>query len=179
MESELAVMKGSLEAESRRLAGSFASSSTVGKTRETELIAAIEAQKRKVLQMKAARDEMAVLLRDVDTAKRAYEAVTTKFNQTSLESQATQTNVSVLSPALEPTIPSFPKSTEVNIAVSVLVGILFGALCALGIEFIDRRVRSTQDLAEMLQLPVLGVIARVPPPRRPALWRRSPALSAR
>ena len=58
--------------------------------------AALEAQRAKVLRMKAVRDEGLVLVRDVENAQRAYDAVLARFTQTSLESQTTQSNVNVL-----------------------------------------------------------------------------------
>lgn len=179
MESELAEMKRNLELEMRRVTNSFSTTSAVGKTREAELVATIEAQKRKLLLLRSGRDEIAVLVRDVDTAKRAYEAVTTRFNQTSLESQATETNVSVLTPAVEPVKPSFPKPLETTIVLAIVAGVLLGGVAAFAFELLDRRVRSAKDLSEMLQLPVLGVIGRARQPRRLLFWRRSTILLAR
>lgn len=179
METELAELRRNLEIETGRVTRGFSTTSAVGKTKEAELIAAIEAQKKKLLQLKSGRDEIAVLVRDVDTAKRAYEAVTARFNQTSLESQATETNVAVLTPAVEPTAPSFPKPLETTMLMAVLAGVLLGAVAAFAHEMLDRRVRSTQDLAEMLQLPVLGVISRARRPNRLAFWRQRTALLGR
>ena len=57
------------------------------------------------------------------------------------------------------------------------LGILLGCGAAFGLEMVDRRVRSAEDLAEMLQLPVLAVIepARL---RRLGLRRSLGALPA-
>lgn len=180
MESELAELKARLETETTyartTVTGGFASSAAVGRSREAELRAAFEAQKKKLLEMKRERDQIAVLLRDADTAKRAYEAVNNRLTQTNLESQTTQTNVTVLSPAVPPLAPSFPKPPEVMLLGAVLLGIVLGGAAALGIEMLDRRIRSTEELAEMLQLPVIGVIARAREPRRLAFWNRRTAL---
>ena len=158
MELELAELKARLAAESSHVASGYTSNDAVGRSREAELGAAIEAQRKKLLVVRGERDEIAVLLRDVDTAKRAYEAVNNRFNQTSLESQVTQTNVSVLTPAIEPIEPSFPKPLPQMLLMAAALGILLGCAAAFGLEMIDRRVRSPEDLAEMLQLPVLAVI---------------------
>jgi chain length determinant protein EpsF len=173
MESELAELKNRLAAETSHVASGYSTSTAVGRNREAELRAAIEAQRKKVLDMKTERDQLAVLMRDVETAKRAYEAVTTRFTQTSLESQATRTNVSVLTPAVEPLEPSFPKPLRTMLLLAVAAGLLLAGAAVAGLEMLDRRVRSPQDLAEMLQLPVLAVIeAR---PRFGRLWMSRPA----
>lgn len=179
MESELAELKNRLVAETSHVASGYSASSAVGKTKEAELKAAIEAQKKRLLDLRKERDEISVLVREVDTAKRAYEAVTNRFNQTSLESQATQTNVSVLTPALEPLEPSFPKPLGQTLLMAIALGILLGGASAFGLEMLDRRVRSASDLAEMMQLPVLGVIVRPRRRSRLVFWRRSTALVAR
>ncbi len=124
-EAEIASLKQKLEVETRQIISGFSTSSAVGKDKEAELRSAIEAQKQKLLLLKRERDELAVLMRDVDAAQKAYELVTQRFNQTSLESQSTQTNVSVLTPATEPIEPSFPKLL-LNIAISIFLGILLG-----------------------------------------------------
>jgi chain length determinant protein EpsF len=160
MEAELAELKNRLAAETSHVASGYGASGAVGRTREAELRAAIDAQTKKVLALKRERDEIAVLLRDVDTAKRAYEAVTNRLNQASLESQATRTNVSVLTPAVEPLEPSFPKPLKQMLLYALVAGIVLAGAAVAGLELIDRRIRSPQDLAEMLQLPVLAVIER-------------------
>lgn len=175
MQSELAELKTRLAAEARSVTGGYAVSSVAGRTREADLKAALEAQKRKVLAMKREHDEIAVLVRDVETARRAYDAVTNRLNQTTLESQATRANVSVLAPAVEPLAPSFPKPFVKMLLFAVILGIVAAGASVVGLEMIDRRVRSVDDLEEMLQMPVLAVIE--PPGRRGTLFhRRPPAL---
>lgn len=158
MEAELSEMKARLAAETAHAASGYGATGTVGRNKEAELKEAIEAQKQKILRMRTERDQIAVLLRDVDTAKRAYEAVNNRYNQTSLESQVTQTNVSVLTPAVEPIEPTFPKPLPQMLLMAAALGVLLGFGAVYGVEMIDRRIRSAEDLAEMLQLPVLAVI---------------------
>ena len=78
--------------------------------------------------------------------------------QTSVESQTNQTNIAVLNPASPPADPSKPK-VFLNILVSIFLGTLLGVGLALMLELANRRVRSAQDLAEALEVPVLGTIS--------------------
>lgn len=176
MQTELAELKKRLVAETSHVASSYSTTTAVGKTREAELRAAIEAQRKKVLDMKQERDQIAVLVRDVETAKRAYEAVTNRFNQVSLESQATRTNVSILTPAIEPLHPVFPKPPTQMLLLAVALGAVLACGAVFGMEMLDRRIRSADDLAEMLQLPVLAVVERQRWTRRLPLFRSAPAL---
>ena len=179
MQSEIAALKQKLEAETRHVASGFSTSRSVGMEKESELKSAIAKQKEKLLELKNKRDQLAVLQRDVDAAKSAYDLVTSRYNQTSLASQSTQTNVSVLTQAVEPLEPSFPKPLPVTVLMSIALGIVFGGGAAFMLEMLDKRVRSAHDLAEMLQLPVLGVVVRAGRRSRLAFWRHGTALTVR
>ena len=140
-----------------------------------ELTVAIEAQKKKLIELKAVRDQLAVLQRDVDFAQSAYDGVSKRYNQTSLESQITQTNLSILSPATAPLLPTSPNIPKVLLG-SLLAGILLGAGTAYGLEMLNRRIRCVEDLADMLQLPVLAVIEQPKQPKKLLFLRRKPPL---
>jgi succinoglycan biosynthesis transport protein ExoP len=178
MESELAALKHRLEMEMRHIASGFSATRAVGKDKEAELKKAIAEQKKLLLELKHKRDELAVLTRDVEAAQRAYDAVSARFNQTRLESQSTQTNASLLTPAAAPFEPSFPKLLP-NTLLSIFLGALFGVGAALVLEILDRRIRSADDLADMLQLPVLGVIGPAKGRTRLAIEYRKPTLAVR
>lgn len=179
MESETNALKERLRLETRHIATGFLKSRDLNRGREAELRAAIEAQKKRLLKFRSERDELAVLQRDVDAAHSAYDNVTKRFNQTSLESQMTQTNISVLTPAVEPLTPSFPKPLDKMLLMAILAGILIGVGVAYLREMLDQRIRTAQDLAEMLQLPVLGVIENSSRRGRPALAHRGTGLLPR
>src|SRR6266850_1922961 len=172
MESELASLKQRLEAETRLITSGFGTATAVGKDTEAELAAAVAAQKTKLLGMRQARDQLAALQRDVDNAQKAYEGVSQRLTQSRLESQFTQTNVSVLTLAAEPVAPSFP-NVPVNIALSIFLGTFFGIAAAFVTEMLDRRIRSAEDVMEMLQLPMLGGIPCAKKPPRLALSHRN------
>lgn len=168
MESEIATLVENIAAETRKISTSIGTSVVVGKQKEKELLEAIQTQKTKVLELNKQRDEIAVLQRDVETAQRAYEAVSQRSSQTRLESQSAQTNVAILNPAVEPLEPSRPRLL-LNIIVSIFLGIVLGVGVALALELGNRRVRSAEDIVEALDLPVLASIASTLPP--PTLWQ--------
>jgi len=175
MVAEIAALKRQLEAETRHITSGFSTSRAVSKEKEAELMAAIVAQKNKLLELKSQRDQLAVLTRDVDAVQKAYDAVTQRLNQTGLESRSTQTNVSVLTPASAPNTPSSPKIL-LNILISIVLGSALGIGAAFLLEMRDRRIRSAEDLVEMLQVSMLGVIGRAKGRSRLALGYRKPAL---
>ncbi len=177
MQAELAELRANLALESRQVAAGFGTTRSVSSDKERALKDSIEAQKRKLLELRNERDQLAVLQRDVDAAKSTYEAVAARYTQASLESQATQTNVAVLSPATEPLAASSPRILRYT-AMAVFFGLLAGLGAAFLWEMLDRRVRCAEDVAEMLQMPVLGVVQRHKRSGRRRLTR-SPALALR
>jgi succinoglycan biosynthesis transport protein ExoP len=179
MESELAELRQRLESETRHVTRSLSATTEVSSNKESELRAAIEAQRKRLLELRSARDQLAVLQRDVDAVQRIYDTVMQRYNQTSLESQTTLTNVSLFAAANEPTAPSFPKPLRSVLLLSIFLGLALGAGAVFKLEMLDRRIRCVDDLAEMLQMPVLGVMKRDKTRGRLALLHRRAPLALR
>lgn len=147
LKSETDALREKLAAEVQRVVGGLGTSSKVHLQREAEIRVSLEAQKDKILKLKQQRDEVAVLMRDVDTAQRAYDTVNQRLTQTSLESQVNLTNIALLNAATEPVVHSSPKLFK-NLLIATFLGTLIGIGMAFAAEFIDRRIRSQDDLAE-------------------------------
>lgn len=157
--ASIAELRTRIDAETRRVTSSVGLNNNVNRQREAETRAALEAQRAKVLRMKAVRDEGAVLVRDVENAQRTYDAVLGRLTQSSLESQTTQSSVSVLTQATPPLRPSSPK-VLLNVALAAFVGALLAVASAFLLEMLDRRVRGLQDLVQTIGLPVIGIMPR-------------------
>ena len=131
--------------------------SRLGSRKEKELLEAMEIQKKRVLELNKQRDQISVLQRDVEAASETFESVSQRSAQTRLESRSVQTNISRLNPAAVPTEPSRPR-IWFNLIVAVFLGTT-GSGMALMLELINRRVRSVEDLAEAIDVPVLEIIS--------------------
>lgn len=166
MEIEAQSLRSKIEAETKQIVGGISTSNRINAQRESEINAALAAQKTKVLELKKQRDEMSVLQREVESAQRTYELVTQRLAQSNLESQSTQTNIALLNPAVEPLKYSSPK-IFLNVLVSFFIGAMLGLGAAWVLELADQRIRSLDDLTQGLGLPVLGVIEKL---RTPFKW---------
>ena len=162
LEAQIKEQNQQLREEIGRISGGAAVATRFGAVKQEELKAAIEEQKKRVLAIKAERDQLAVLVNDVETARRAYEAVGQRMTQSNLEGQSQQTNVLVLSPAVEPTKHSRPR-VFLNLLVAIFLGTLLGVGAALVAELGQRRIRSAEDLALALELPVLAELDSTQP----------------
>ncbi|HYR33185.1 MAG TPA: chain length determinant protein EpsF [Burkholderiales bacterium] len=176
MQAEVAELKVRLDAETRHVVRSVSTTRSLSGDKERELKTALEAQRKKLLAMRADRDLLAVLERDVEGAKQAYETAERRFTQVNLESQATQSNVFLIRPAIEPLEPSFPK-VKLYILASILFGALLGVATAHALETLDRRVRCVDDVAGLMRMRVLSVVERDASPGTLALQRRNAPLA--
>ncbi|MBL8496346.1 chain length determinant protein EpsF [Nitrosomonas sp. JL21] len=125
--------------------------------KEAEIRAALEEQKAKVLTLNRSRDELQLLTREVEGAQQAYNAAMQRLNQTTLEGQSNLSSVSILDTAKIPDKPDSPKLL-LNVVLSLFLGTMLGIGSGLVAEMIDQRVRSPEDLTNILQAPVLGVV---------------------
>jgi len=156
-EEELASLRSKLEAETRQIATSIGTALSVNRQKERELRDAIAAQKVKVLELNKQRDEINVLKRDFENAQRNFDQVSQRSAQSRLESASVQTNIAILNNAVEPTEPSRPR-----MLLNVVVAIFFGALLGIGLALIrelsNRRIRSAEDLAVLVGVPLLATV---------------------
>lgn len=151
-------LRSKLAQETERLSTSVGVTNIINVSRESQVRGSLESQRAKVLRMKALRDEQAILQRDVENSQRAYDGVIARLNLVGLESAATQTNAMPLMIATEPARPSWPKPM-LMIPVGFAIGLLLAVAAALAREAADRRVRSHEDVARELRLPVLGSLS--------------------
>jgi chain length determinant protein EpsF len=156
-EGEASKIKSQLHEEAQRLSNSIGNSASINQQRESQLRTQVEMQKKKVLGLNRLRDEMSILQKDVEVAKKAMDAVTQRFSQTSIEGQSNQSDIAILNPAIPPTSPSSPR-VLLNIALGAFVGMVLGIGFGLLAELLDRRVRGRDDISIILGVPVFAVI---------------------
>jgi succinoglycan biosynthesis transport protein ExoP len=160
--AEVQGLKERLNTEANKVVAGLGNAVQQSQKRVQELEAALGAQQEKMLAMKVARVDMAVLTRDLDNAQRAYDGALQRAIAVKVDSRVRQTNLAMLSPALEPLKPAFPKVGLIS-ALAVLIGLMLAAGVVYVFEYMDRRVRSRTDLESRLAVPSLGVLSRWTP----------------
>ncbi|HJR69761.1 MAG TPA: Wzz/FepE/Etk N-terminal domain-containing protein [Gammaproteobacteria bacterium] len=150
--AEMAKIVGSLEAQRRE-----------SERREVEIERAIEAQRALLLESEEGRDQLAILAGDVKTAQSAYETAMQRYVVTQVDGRASQTNVALLSAAVVPT-RAYRPNLRLNVALSLVVGVLLGIGVVIAMELADRRVRTMADLDWGAEVPLLGTLGAWRPP---------------
>ena len=126
----LAELEQRIETESRRVGAGIESHHAMTQARLTLLQAQLGAQRERVMQLKAARNEASVLSREVDNAQRSYDALVGRQQLTQLESQTTQAQANWLSVAVPPSQPDSPRPV-----LNLLLATFFGAVMAVGVAW--------------------------------------------
>lgn len=157
-----------------RAASTVNSGGNVGAARETSLKAALDTQRRKVLELTEQRDRMQVLARDVENAQKIYDQALQRGSESALDGRLQFSEATLVTPAVAPVRPSSP-GLPLLAALAVVVGGALGVLAVLLREMAAPRIRSTEDL-ERLDLEPLAVLdhARLRRPRRGLLGLRRP-----
>ena len=159
VKGEVESLRARLRSESGQVAAVVGTNSRINQAREGDIKGRLEAQKRRVIELKQQRDEMGVLLREVDSAQKAYDLVMARLTQTSLESKSRQGNVAVLSTAVPATEASSPKLL-LNLGLAIFIGALLGMAFSIVRELFDRRIRGADDMFDALGVPMLAEINR-------------------
>jgi uncharacterized protein involved in exopolysaccharide biosynthesis len=156
-QSEVRAIRAKLASETAKIAGGIESTARQQAEREAELKNALATQRARVLNLKDSRNEVNMLARDVDTAQRMYDAAMQRYVVNKVDSQARQTNIAVLTPAVAPSFATRPK-VALNILLALVVGVMLGLSVVYMMETLDARVRSRGDLESELNLPLLVVL---------------------
>lgn len=156
-QAEVKQLRSALNANMHVTLKSVENNAEIIKEREADVHNALGIQKARVLKVSRARNQLAILSKEVESAQRSYENATQRLAQLHLEGQANLSDIAVLTRAEPPFRASSPRLT-LNALLAIVIGTMLGMVFGLVAELFDRRVRSVNEMAEALQAPVLGAI---------------------
>ncbi|MFT6917142.1 MAG: succinoglycan biosynthesis transport protein ExoP [Motiliproteus sp.] len=97
---------------------------------------------------------------EVQTNRQLYDTFFTRLNETAATGSLATPNARNSDPAVAPNRPAKPKK-KLIIALSAVVSTLFGVLCAFLLEALNSTIRSSSDVQEKLQQPMLGLLPKL------------------
>ncbi|SEA74119.1 capsular exopolysaccharide family [Thiothrix caldifontis] len=126
------------------------------KQKEAQLKAEVEKYKLELLSSQDKSIGYNTLQREVETNRQLYEGLLQRVKEVNVAGLANTNNISIVDSALVPYAVHKP-NTRLNLALGAVLGLFLGAVVAFMLEFLDDRIKSTEDLEKVLSLPVLGV----------------------
>lgn len=152
--ASLAKLRAKAEAEVRKVGAGISAVNDVNQYRLQQARLAVEEQRQRIISMKAKRDEALLISNEIESTRKALEALSGRLNQTDLESKNTQTNVSVVKNAAPPSLPSFPR-WSVMIAVGLIAAAVGSVGATIMLEFWRPKIRTEADVLQAAALPML------------------------
>jgi uncharacterized protein involved in exopolysaccharide biosynthesis len=119
----------------------------------------LEAQKAKVLAQRDKVEQLRLLQDDVNIRREEYNKAAARAAELRQEAEVADAGVTPLGAAVTPQQAVFPQPL-ILIPVGIGGGMMLGLGLALVLELLGRRIRSSEDLRDAAQAPVLAVVTR-------------------
>jgi uncharacterized protein involved in exopolysaccharide biosynthesis len=129
----------------------------VAKAREETLLGNVNQLRREGQDLNEKEIQYQNLMRESDSNQQLYESVLKRLKETSIAGGLETNNVKIIEPAVAPRSPIRPRR-DLNLLLSVVVGLVVGVGLATVIEYFDTSVKSPDDVERYLGLPVLGIV---------------------
>ena len=100
---------------------------------------------------------IASLERDAKASEDVYNTLEKKYADASLSSTTALSDVTITQPA-DPNFAKVTPNVALNIGAALIVGLILGLGTVFGLEFLDDRFRTEEDVKERLGVPVLASI---------------------
>ena len=127
--------------------------------RETELRAAIDAQKAQAATQSRKGAELDALRKESDSSKNLYEVLLQKLNETDIAASIRNNNVSLVERATPPLSPVRPEKKKIA-AMALALGLLLGVGLVLGRDFFDNTIKDPEEMERYLHLDLLAAVPR-------------------
>ena len=98
------------------------------------------------------------LQREVDLQASLYSQLKEKYQETQIQESSKVEEVSVVKPAVPPGRPSNIPSKFIIVSTGAIMGLIIGLVFAFLAEVFDTSMGRIEDVEDLLQVPVLGVI---------------------
>jgi tyrosine-protein kinase Etk/Wzc len=96
--------------------------------------------------------------REVDLQASLYTQLKEKYQETLIQESSKVEEVSIVKPAVPPNMPSNIPSKLIVVGTGLVMGLIIGIVFAFLAEIFDTSMGRIEDVEELLQVPVLGVI---------------------
>ncbi len=149
--------KQQLDSEVRKVIGSIEAEYLTAKAKEDALEKELNDQKAEALKLDRKAMEYAGLEREADSNRKLYEDLLQRTKETSVTGDYQGTNILVVDRAEVPQAPILPQ-TRRDLMFAAMSGAFLGLLLAFGVEYLDSRLKSPDELKAHLGVPFLGLV---------------------
>jgi len=128
------------------------------KMRETEFLNKLQRARKKSQSIPEKALQLARLNREVKLQEALYSQLKTKYQETLIKESGKVEEVTIVRPAMVPTNPINIPSKLMIIVTGTIMGLIIGIVFTFVLETLDTSIGTIEDVENLLNVPVLGVI---------------------
>ena len=180
IQSQISELDRAISREEARVAGSVQAEYRQAQAREQALAERVSTLKSEYLDLRRRSIQYNIYQQEVDTNRALYDGLLQRFKEIGVAAGVGVNNIAIVDTATVPDEPSSPRLL-INLAVSLLAGLGFGAAFAFGLEQLDEAIADPSEVQRRLGLPLLGTVPKVgeqETPREALLDRKSELVDA-
>lgn len=98
-----------------------------------------------------------ILQRNVETNQNLYDTLLSKVKEANISGNVDSSTIRITEEAVMPSSPVKPKK-KMNFLLSIIFGLMAGVGVAFLLEYLDRSIRTEEDVTRYLDLPVISII---------------------
>lgn len=166
-EAQIARVRGLLELNMQKVVARLKADYEQAVSQEKALAEEVGKLKQEVDLLSARAVEYGILKRDVESQSKLYDELLKKINEAGINASIKATNLRIASLATPSSVPVYP-TVRLYVLLAFLLSTALAVGVALAADFLDRTLRSGEQVEQWLSLPVLANLPRVPGKRMPA-----------
>ena len=155
--SQVDEVQSLIDTERRRIVERLKNDYVAALGREKLLAAAVAKEKADVGALSQLLIQHNLLKREFDSNQQLYDSLLQRLKDATVSAGLRATNIHVVDPARPPRVPVRPQKLF-NIAVSLVVGLIFGVTLAFVKEALDNSIKSIEEAERVVNAPALAVV---------------------
>jgi capsular exopolysaccharide synthesis family protein len=162
LKKQIDTLQGSLDREKGNLSQNVIDSYRSALSDEKYLAQALDEQKKVVNDIAEKSIQYNILKREVDTNKQLYEGLLTRMKEATVSAGLKASNIHIVDPAEVPKGAVKPR-VFLNLSLGLIVGCIIGVALAFLQEYLDKTLKTPDEVEGLLRLPSLGLLPSIYP----------------
>lgn len=159
LQAQIGTIDRSIGREESRVRATLQQAFEAAQAREARLTSKVGELKESLFDLRRRSTQYNILMREVDTNRQLYDALLQRYKEIGVAGGVGVNNIAVVDAGDLPNKPSSPK-LALNLAFSLLAGLLLGVSLALGLEQLEDSLSDPAEVPELLRVGLIGVVPK-------------------